>query len=66
MTDIPTYDLMFELLKRMESELYEDATTYDAVLTDMPKEDTMGLYFEVEEYLMAYKELIEERRHEQG
>lgn len=66
MTDIPTYALMFELLKRMESELYEDATAYDAVLTDMPKEDTMGLYFEVEEYLMAYKELIEERRHEQG
>lgn len=66
MTDIPTYALMFELLKRMELELYEDATAYDAVLTDMPKEDTMGLYFEVEEYLMAYKELIEERRHEQG
>ena len=62
MTDIPTYALMFELLKRMELELYEDVTTYDAVLTDMPMEDTMGLYFEVEEYLMAYKELIEERR----
>ena len=66
MNDITTFALMFEILKRMESELYHDVTAFDAVLTDMPKEDTMGLYFELEEYIMAYKELIEERRHEQG
>ena len=62
MNDIPTFALMFEVLKRMEAELYHDATPFDAVLTDMPKEDTMGLYFIMEEYVIAYKELIEERR----
>lgn len=49
-------------MKRMETQLYNDVPDYDAVLTDMPKEDTMGMYFVIEEYMMAYRELIEERR----
>jgi len=62
MNDIPTYAILFELMKRMETQLYNDVPDYDAVLTDMPKEDTMGMYFVIEEYMIAYRELIEERR----
>lgn len=62
MNDITTYALMFELMKRMEQDLYDSVSTYDSVLTEMPKEDTMGMYFAIEEYMMAYKELLEERR----
>jgi len=62
MNDITTYRILFELMKRMETQLYNDVPDYDAVLTDMPKEDTMGMYFVIEEYMMAYRELIEERR----
>jgi len=59
--DITTYALMFEVLKRMEQQLY-DTPEMDSMLTEMPKEDTMGMYFAIEEYMMAYKELLEERR----
>lgn len=50
----------------MTEELYESVSDYDAVLTDMPHHDTMELYFIIEEYMHAYKELIEQRNHEQG
>ena len=45
----------------MEQQLY-DTPEMDSMLTEMPKEDTMGMYFAIEEYMMAYKELLEERR----
>lgn len=66
MNDIPTYALLMELYNRMTEELYESVSDYDAVLTDMPHHDTMELYFIIEEYMHAYKELIEQRNHEQG
>jgi len=66
MNDIPTFAILLELLRRMESELYDSESTYDSVLTEMPKEDTMVMYFAIEEFILFYKELIEERRHMQG
>lgn len=68
MNDVPTFALMHELKNRMERYLYDNETDMydDMLLTDMPMEDTMGMYFSIEEYIMAYYELIEERRHEQG
>jgi hypothetical protein len=52
----------------MERYLYDNELDRydDLLLTDMPNEDTMGMYFAIEEYMMAYYELIEMRRHEQG
>lgn len=66
MNDITTVALLTELLNRMERHIYENTSEDDAVLTEMPKEDTMGMYFAIEEYMLCYKELIEERRHMQG
>ena len=63
MNDITTVALLNELYYRMEHHIYDKTSEYDAMLTEMPKEDTMGMYFAVEEFLMAYKELLEERRH---
>lgn len=63
MDDISTHTLMHELLRRMEHHIYEDGRDSDTLLTDMPKEDTMGMYFALEEYMLCYAELIEERRH---
>lgn len=63
MNDITTVALLNELYHRMEHHIYDKTHEYDAMLTEMPKEDTMGMYFAVEEFLMAYKELLEERRH---
>lgn len=64
MTDVPTFALLHELYQRMERYIYDTETDMydDMLLTDMPIEDTMGMYFAVEEYILAYKELIEERR----
>jgi len=64
MNDISTFALLSELYHRMDNYLYADASEYDALLTDMPKEDTMGMYFALEEYKLCYEELIEERRHQ--
>ena len=68
MTDVPTFALLHELKNRMERYLYDNELDRydDLLLTDMPNEDTMGMYFAIEEYMMAYLELIEMRRHEQG
>lgn len=66
MNDIPTFALLLELYNRMTEELYEPKSNYDAVLTDMPHHDTMEVYFLLEEYILAYKELINQRNHMQG
>ena len=68
MNDVPTFALLHELKNRMERCIYDNEHDVydDMLLTDMPKEDTMGMYFAIEEYMMAYYELIEMRRHEQG
>lgn len=62
MNDIPTFALMSELYHRMGDWIYDPEPQYDILLADMPKEDTMGMYFALEEYMLCYKELIEERR----
>ena len=64
MNDVPTFALLHELKNRMERYLYDNETDMydDLFLTDMPNEDTMGMYFAIEEYIMAYYELIEMRR----
>lgn len=64
MGDIPTMALLMEVMHRMEHHLYESTPRLDDLLLSMPKEDTMGMYFALEEYVLCYKELIEERRNE--
>ena len=63
MNDITTVALFNELYHRMEHHLYDESSEYDAMLTELPKEDTMGMYFAIEEFLMVYMEMLEERRH---
>ena len=59
MNDIPTVALLFEIKNRMERHLYDNEL--DQMLTDMDDVDTMGMYFAIEEYMLSYKEIIEER-----
>lgn len=66
MNDISTIALFTEMLHRMEHHIYGEEEISDDMLTSIPIEDTMGMYFAIEEYLLCYKELIEERRHMQG
>ena len=64
MNEITTFALLSELRHRMDRYLYDDEydTDLDTMLTDMLTTDTMYLYFEIEEYILKYKELIEMRR----
>lgn len=64
MDDISTMTLLTELKHRMEQRIYSSSYRLDDLLLSMPKEDTMGMYFALEEYVLSYKELIEERRNE--
>lgn len=56
MRDISTFQLVRELLLRLDGFLYDGAP--DAMLEDMDTEKTQTMFFTVEEYEMMYKELI--------